>query len=419
MGREAVEVLERVGRGVAAGLPATRLVRAVGSDERHHVTSLELYFDLAYVFAFTQVSRLMAHHHDADGIVQGVAVLALLWWSWTAFGWLANLAHADEGVTAVATVVAMGGVFVAGLAVPEAFEDAAGGLHGPLVFVAAYLVARVAHAVVCVAAAGDEPASRRRAAATVVWPQVPSTALLVTGALAGSPWQLWCVLAAVAVEPAASWLLARGAEWRVHSAEHFAERYRLIVILALGESVVAIGVGVAGEPVSGSILVGVVLAFLVSVAMWWAYFPRVAASAERVLAGLRGPQRARVALDGYTYLHLLLVVGIVLAALGVEVALAHIASPEGLGAFGASALGGGVACYFVGTAFVARRVVGEWLVLRLVGAAASVVATVVLAGVAPAAALAGVAGLLVGLLVIERLARRVGAPSGAGLLATS
>ena len=389
-----------------AGVPVrpVRPVRPVQVGETHHVTSLELYFDLAYVFAFTQVSRLMALHHDPVGIVQGVAVLALLWWSWTAFGWLSNLAHADEGLVRVATVVAMAGIVVAGLTVPEAFDDAEGGLAGPLVFVVAYLVARGAHAVVCVVAAADEPASRLRVAATVLVPQLPAAVLLVAGAVVGSPWQLWCVLAAVVTEPVGSWLLARAAEWRVHSAGHFAERYRLVVVLALGESVVAIGVGVAAEPVSGPILTGVLLAFGISVAMWWAYFARLAGPAEHVLAAARGGRQARVALDGYTYLHLVLVTGVVVAALGVETAMAHVESAEPLGAFGGAALGGGVATYLLGSALIARRVLGEWRVLRLGGAVAASGGIAVVAGLTPVAALAAIGGLLVVLLVAEWVA---------------
>jgi low temperature requirement protein LtrA len=114
-----------------------RLLPAVTSEEGHRVTTLELFFDLAYVFAFTQVSGLMAQQHNALGILQALVVLALLWWSWTAYGWLANQAHADEGVVRVAMIVAMTAVFVAGLVVLEAYEDLDRGLFAPLVFVGA------------------------------------------------------------------------------------------------------------------------------------------------------------------------------------------------------------------------------------------------------------------------------------------
>lgn len=144
---------------------------AVTSREGDRVTTLELFFNLAFVFAFTQLSRLMAQHHDALGILQALVVLALLWWAWTAYGWLTNIAHADQGVVRVAMIIGMTAVFVAGIVVVEAYDDLPGGLFGPLVFVGAYLVARITHAVVFVWLA--EPALRRRTLLTVTLSSSP------------------------------------------------------------------------------------------------------------------------------------------------------------------------------------------------------------------------------------------------------
>jgi low temperature requirement protein LtrA len=358
----------------------------------------------------------MAQQHNALGILQALVVLALLWWSWTAYGWLANQAHADEGVVRVAMIVAMTAVFVAGLVVLEAYEDLDGGLFAPLVFVGAYLVARITHAIVYLIAAVEDAALRRAVVATVCLSLIPSSAVLVTGALLGSPWQVWWWLAAIAIEPLVAYLTSWGVDWRVHSAAHFAERYGLIVILALGESIIAIGVGVSTEPISVPILVGVVLAILISVEMWWAYFSRLARPAEHAFAHRHGAGRARVAIDGYTYLHLVLVAGIVFAALGVEDAMTHIAELEPFGLFGAAALGGGVACYIAGTGFFARRVIGDWWVLRFAGASLLLATVAVLALVPPIAALAIVAGLLLTLLVIEGLAGQPLTPGHAGIV---
>jgi low temperature requirement protein LtrA len=385
---------------MSLGSLAPRL-RAVASDERHRVTTLELYFDLAFVFAFTQLSRLMAQQHDALGVLQALVILVLLWWSWTAYSWLANLTHADEGIVRAAMIVAMIAILVAGLVVPEAYDDLPGGLFAPIVFVGAYLVARVTHAIVFVVV--SEPALRRRSLLTVGLSVIPSGVLLTVGALLGSPWQLWCALAAVAIEPIVAYRTSVGVEWRIRSTTHFAERYGLIVILALGESVIAIGVGVAAEPMSLPILVGVVLAMLISVGMWWAYFSPLARKAEHALAARRGTDAARTASEGYTYLHLILVAGIVLAALGVETAMAHIAEPEPLDFFGAAALGGGIACFLAGSGFFARRVLGHWSIPRFVGATVMLIAVAPLAVVSPIAALSVTAVLLVVLLVAERL----------------
>lgn len=392
-----------MGRALTASPRA--LLGAVTSEEGHRVTTLELFFDLAFVFAFTQLSRLMAQQHDALGIVQALVILALLWWSWTAYGWLANLAHADAGVVRIAMIVAMTAMFVAGLVVLEAYDDLPGGLDGPLVFVGAYLVARVTHAVVFVLVEPNA-ALRRRALLTVGMSVLPAGALLLVGALLGSPWQIWCALAAVAVEPLVSSRISASSQWQVHSTAHFTERHGLIVILALGESVIAIGVGVAREPMSLPILGGVVLAILISVALWWAYFSRLAHRAEAALAARPAGERAHIASSGYTYLHLAIVAGIVLAALGLEVATAHVAESEGFGMFGAAALGGGVSLYLAGTAFFARRVIGEWPVVRLIGAVGLLVAVLGLALVPPIVALALVAAALVTLLVVERARSR-------------
>ncbi|MEV6140587.1 low temperature requirement protein A [Nocardia sp. NPDC051990] len=133
----------------------------MASAEGDRVTTVELFFDLAYVFGFTQVSRLMADEHSPIAIVQGLAILALLWWSWTAYSWLSNQAHADEGVVRSAMFVGMTAVFVVALVIPEAYHDRSGGLSGPLVFVAAYLVARFTHLAVYVMASVGDTAARR------------------------------------------------------------------------------------------------------------------------------------------------------------------------------------------------------------------------------------------------------------------
>jgi low temperature requirement protein LtrA len=375
-------------------------VRSVPSREGDRVTTLELFFDLAFVFAFTQLSRLMAHEHDALGVVQALIILALLWWAWTAYGWLSNLAHADAGVVRIAVIIAMIAMFVAGLVVLEAYDDMAGGLIGPVVFVAAYLIARSTHAIVFVFL--SEPALRRRTVTTVALSVVPAGTLLTAGAFLGAPWQLWCTLAAVAIEPIVAYRTSIGVDWPVRSTVHFTERHGLIIILALGESILGIGAGAATEPISTSILVGVVISMLICVQLWWAYFTRLARAAEHALAALPATKRARAATDAYTYLHLMLVAGIVIAALGLEVAMAHIEGSEPYGLFGAAALGGGVACYLAGTSFFARRLIHRWNMPRLGCATVLVLAVPVIALVPPVAALAIVATILTMLFFLER-----------------
>lgn len=385
------------------------LLRAVTSEEGHRVTTLELFFDLAFVFAFTQLSRLMAQQHDALGIVQALIILALLWWSWTAYSWLANLAHADEGIVRVAMIVAMTAMFVVALVTLEAYDDLPGGLFAPLVFVGAYLVARITHAVVFTAVTWKaSPSLRRRTLATSALSVIPSGTLLTAGALLGGPWQVWLGLAAVALEPIVAYRTSVGVEWPVRSIAHFTERHGLVVILALGESIIGVGVGVATQPISVPILGGVVLAMSITVGMWWAYFSDLARHAEHALAHRQ--RISRVVSDGYTYLHLALVAGIVFAAVGIEEAMAHVADVEPFGLLGAATVGGGVALYLAGTGFFARRVIGEWRVLRFAGAALLLAVVGLLAAVPPIASLSVVAGILVVVLLAEhRMPGRLGA----------
>ncbi|MFB7718579.1 low temperature requirement protein A [Nocardia sp. NPDC056100] len=374
---------------------------AVASVEGDRVTSVELFFDLAYVFGFTQVSRLMADSHSAMGVLRGLTVLALLWWSWTAYSWLANQLHADEGFVRGAMFTGVTAVFVVAVVVPEAYADRAGGLSGPLIFVAAYLVARLTHLTVYLLTSVGGPAARREVVQTVCLSIIPSSALLVAGVVLGSPWQVWCVLAAVTVEPVIANLTTWGVRSRISSATHFVERHRLVVILALGESTVAIGVG-AG-PIDIPLLTGVLLAMAIAIALWRAYFTELASAAERALCGLDDRDRSRAAHHGYTYLHLPIVAGIVVSALGIETAMAHISGTGAFGLFGAAALAGGAALYLTGTALFARRVVGVVMGPRLLAALIMVAATAVLSRIPPLAALGVTAALLFGVLVLDRL----------------
>ncbi|WP_073835905.1 low temperature requirement protein A [Micromonospora sp. CB01531] len=373
------------------------------SAEGDRVTTLELFFDLAYVFAFIQVSMLMIEHHDATGILQGLAVLGLLWWSWTAYSWLANQARADEGLVRIAMIVATMAVFAVGLAVPEAYHDRDGGLFGPMVFVCAYLVARCTHgAVYFLAAVGDERA-RREVVLTVLASMLPSGILLTAGALLGSPGQVWCVSAAAATEPAVAYATTRGLQGRINSAAHFAERHGLVVMLALGESITALGFGATIGPISLPILAGAILAVLIAVAMWWAYFARLARTAGLALTRQRGRRRATTARDGYTYLHFPIIAGIVLAAVGVESAMVHIGQEDASGLLGAGTLAGGVAGYLVSTALFAGRVIGGWRWSRLCVPLILLAAVPLLATLSPLAVLSMVAGMMVALLLTESL----------------
>ena len=373
-------------------LPAVRV-----SDETHRVTTFELLFDLVFVFAFTQVTWLMAHEYSFLGVLQGLIILALLWWSWASFSWLSNQAPVDEGLMRLGLSTVMVAVFVASLAIPEAFDDLAGGLDGPLVLALAYVAVRILHLSLYAYAAGNDLPLRRQIGKLTIAGTLGS-ALIVIGAVVGGTPQLWLWLAGMAVDTGITFLTSRHGNWRVHSAAHWTERYGLVVILALGESIVAIGVGASQEPVSVPVLVGAAAGICLSIALWWLYFDVTAPAAEHRFAALRGGARASAAVEAYTYLHLPLVAGIILTALGVEQALAHVEEAQGLGTVAAAALFGGPALFLLSVAVFWRRVGGGWNWWR-VGTAALLAALAV-----PGAALGSLAALILATAVVGALA---------------
>jgi low temperature requirement protein LtrA len=382
---------QRRGR-VLAGIRST--------SEDHRATTFELFFDLVYVFAATQVTGYMAHEHSGHGVLQGLLLLALLWGTWSGYAWLGNQARADEGVVRVGMAVAMAAIFVVALAIPEAWQDAPGGLNGPLVLVGAYLLVRCVHLTLYAVAATGDPGLRRQVA--IAWlPMLAGAALLVAGALLGGWTQTWLFAAALVVEWVGLYLTSRHGNWRLHSPAHLTERHGLFLILAIGESVVAIGVGAAAQPVSAPLLAAAVLGVAAAVCLWWLYFDVVSLAAEHRLAEARGQARVDLAVEAYTYGHFPLVAGIVLAALGVEGVLAHAGEREPLGAFYALPLVGGVALYLAGHLLFKRRVHNTLSLPRLVAICVLVAALPAAVVLPPLAGLAGVVLILAALVVFE------------------
>lgn len=385
--------------------PAVRSVVTLRqTQEGEGVTTLELFFDLVYVFAFTQVTGLMARGSAPGSLLEGFIVLALLWWTWCSYAWLANHVRADQGVMRHVMLTATATMFVACLAIPEAFHDLPEGWHGPLVLVVCYGVVRLLHAGVYLVAAGADTALRRQVMVSLVLSVVPAAALLTLGVALGESWQRAVWLAAVVVDLVVVFVTSRGGGgWVVRSAAHFAERHGLVLLLALGESIVAIAVGVADKPVSASIVAGAVLAVSIAAGLWHGYFRDLARLLEHALAAHQGAPRAQLGRDVFTYLHLPIVGGVILAALGVEQALAHLDDGH-VGPTGAFALGAGAAVHLLGTVAAAHRAAGILLRARLGSAALLVVLAAVGGQLPPMLALTGTAVVLAGLAVVERTA---------------
>ena len=340
--------------------------------EEARVTPIELFFDLVFVFSLTQVTALMGHHLSGHAILRGLLVLALLWWCWVGYAWLGNVVQAEEGLGRAAMFTAMAAMFVMALAVPEAFDDLPGGLDGPVVVAFAYLSIRLLHLGMFWLAARTEHDRGLRAQLLLFMPSLfGSTAILLVASQLEGTAQTLAWVGAILVDYVGV-ILGGASGWRLRSASHFAERHGLIVIVALGESIVAIGVGVAHLPISWPIIAGSVLGLAVVASVWWAYFDVVSIVAERVLRRLQGEERTRLARDAYSYLHLPMVAGIALLALGIEQVLeqvGHTSDGElsrSLPAVPLGALYGGVVLFLVAHAGFKYRTWHQVTVRRLV-----------------------------------------------------
>jgi low temperature requirement protein LtrA len=350
-------------------------------EAEQRVTPLELFFDLVFVFGLTQVTSLMSADPTWSGLARGMFVLAALWWAWAAYAWLTNTIDPDEGAARLAVFGAMAAMLIVGLAAPGAFDDDA------LLFGVAYLAVRVLHIVLYALAADDEDirgAVMRLAPTSIVAPGLILGAAALDGTAQGIVW-----LVALAVDYSGP-LFGGGRGWRVFPA-HFAERHGLIVIIALGESIVAIGIGAAGIDLGGRVVLAAILGVVVSAALWWSYFDVVAIVAERKMTEAKGVARSRIARDSYSYLHLPMVAGIILLALGVKKTIGHVDEP--LEPVPAVALCGGVALYYLAhIAFRLRNVRSvNWQ--RLVAAVGCLALIPVATNARAIVSLAAIAGL--------------------------
>ena len=327
-----------------------------GDPTEQRVTPLELFFDLVFVFALTQVTGFLADHLTWVGMIQGAALLAVLWWAWGGYAWLTNAVPAEEVIPArLVILTAMAAMLVASLAVPDAF-----GAQG-VVFGLSYFVVRLLQVLLYALATGGTPETRRAILRLSTGFLLAPALLIVAGFLDGfAQAALWVFALAIDYGVA---FVGGVSGFRVH-AGHFVERHGLVVIIALGESIVAVGVGVSGLAIGAGVIVAAVLGVALAAGLWWAYFDLVMLAAARRLSRAKGEERARLARDSYSYLHLPMVAGIIFVALGVKQTLAHVGDP--LGIIPAAALCGGVALYLLGHNAFRLRDVGSVSVPRLV-----------------------------------------------------
>ncbi len=328
--------------------------------ETEKVTPLELFFDLVFVLALTQVTALMAEQPTWTGLVRGMVILGILWWSWVGYAWLTSVIDPEEGLVRLIFLVAMAALLVIALCVPDAFGE------NGMLFALGYAFVRFAHIALFVVASRDDPDLRNSVRSLAVGTFV-GVGLVVFGALLEPTAQaiVWTVslgadMAVPAFFGAAGWKLVP---------EHFAERHGLIIIIALGESIVAIGVGAEHAELDAAVVTAAVLGISLSFALWWLYFDVVALVAERrLLNAAPGRERNEIARDSFSFLHLPMVAGIVLSALGLKKAIED--PGEALKLIPAVALLGGTAIYLLAHVAFRWRTVHRFSWQRVVAAVA-------------------------------------------------
>jgi low temperature requirement protein LtrA len=351
--------------------------RALEPSDEHEVTPLELFFDLVFVFALTQVTVLLADDPTWGGVLRGMLVLAALWWAWSTYAWLTSATDVDEGGVRLVMLASMGAMFGVALAVPGAFGDDA------VLFGVAYLIVRIIHLVLSATVVRDDPdrlGALLRFAPTAIF---GASLLVLAGFLEGNERiAVWVV--ALAIDYLGPVVIGVGQGWHV-APEHFAERHGLIILIALGESIIAIGAG-AGFELGTGVIVAAALGIVVVSALWWLYFDVAAIFARRRLMQAQSLELHRLALHSYSYLHLPMVAGIVLFAFGLKTTLGHV--DEALDTVPAVGLCGGAALYLFGhIAFLLRttgrvfrrRTIGAVVLLALIPAAVAIPALAALA----------------------------------------
>ena len=331
-----------------------RLTAVPRSEER--VTPLELFFDLVFVLALTQCTALMAVHATWGGLGRGLLVLGLMWWSWVGYAWLTSVVNPEEGSVRFAIFAAMAAFLVVALCTLEAFGDSR------MLFAVAYTGVRFGQIALFLLASRDEPALRSSVKGLAGGTAV-GCGLLIVGALFDDVTvqaSIWAVaLLLDMLEP----FLFGSEGWQLRPG-HFAERHGLIIIIALGESIVAIGVGAHGH-VDAGVVAAAVLGIAIAGALWWLYFDIVALVAERRLSNAAvGREQNEIARDSYSYIHFPMVAGIVLLALGMKKTLGHVDEP--LETVPEVALLGGAALYLLAHVAFRWRNVHRFSSARLV-----------------------------------------------------
>lgn len=358
------------------------------SPDNQNVTFVELFFDLVFVFAITQVVGLLHDDLGARLIGQAVLVFWLVWWAWTQFTWALNAADTTHPGIQLATLAATGVAFFLAVSLPGAFGERA------LWFAVPYLLVRGIGLTLYARVSMVTGPGQWAAVATFSTLSMGGLVAVLGGAIAGGATQYWLWGLAILLDVVAAGVAGRAGGWGLHPG-HFVERHGLIVIIALGESVIVAAASLSNLAWDASTLAVGVLAVAVTGGLWWTYFVRAKPRVEHALESLQGAQLSETARDAFSLMHFPMLCGVIAYAVAIEAALAHAHEP--LYASARIALGAGLLLFVGGMALVTRRVTGSWLPRRLAIVVVTAIAVIAAEGFSPlvslSLALAGVVGI--------------------------
>lgn len=377
--------------------------RAIVSPEGQSATFVELFFDLVFVFGITQLVYLL--HHDFTWVGAGKTVLVfwLVWWAWTQFTWALNAADTEHPLVELGTLLATAIAFFMAVAVPDAYGE------GSFWFAITYVGVRGVGLVLYMAVASAHEGLKRAVRSFTALSFGGLVTALLGGYLGGEA-QLYLWGGTILLDVVAAMSAGDSGDWRIHP-EHFAERHGLIVIIALGESLIVAAGGVVGTGFTGEVLVVAVLAVLISCVLWWTYFPIAKPELEHALASAPPERRGSVARDAFSLAHFPMLCGVIAYAVGLEEVLAHPTDP--LPVEGRLAIALGLLLFVGGTALAMWRASCGNPLLRVVITGVCAAGVFFASSVTPLVTMSiALAGVSLIAFLDERKAARLRSPQG-------
>lgn len=370
---------------------------AITSPEDQKVTFVELFFDLVFVFSVTQIVKLLNEGHDWIAVGQSILIFWLVWWTWSQLTWSLNAADTTHPLVELSILITTGVALFVAVAVPEAFGDRS------LLFAVSYALVRTMGLTLQFFVSLENPSLRQALRTWIVLSTGGLSAVLIGGIIGGAA-QYWLWGLAILLDIIAAGVSVQAKDWDIHP-EHFAERHGLFVIIAIGETLTVVAVGVADAIWTSQLLLVAVLSVAVTGGLWWSYFARAKPALERALASNPGSKRSMIARDSYSFIHFLMLAGVIAYATSMEAILVHAAEPLPPAATLAFALG--ITLFVGGMAIALWRATGALALTRVVPMVVMAIAIVLAIGMSTVLVLAIA---LTGLVTIGVLEQRVRSP---------